>query len=112
VLATTSARFALLAFSSLFSVINPISAAPLLMILIGQTQHGIERVALGAAITANIVLTFLIFLVAPGIVARVGATGQKIAEKIMGLITAVIGIQFMINGITAVVRDIVKNLPA
>ncbi|MEO6326430.1 MAG: MarC family protein, partial [Thermoanaerobaculia bacterium] len=82
------------------------------MILIGQAQNGVERVALGAAIGANIVLTFLVFLAAPFLVARIGETGQKIAEKIMGLITAVIGVQFIINGVTTLVRDFVSSLPA
>jgi small neutral amino acid transporter SnatA (MarC family) len=35
-------------------------------------------------------------------VAWIGPTGQRIVSKIMGLITAVIGIQFVINGVTTV----------
>jgi small neutral amino acid transporter SnatA (MarC family) len=76
-------QFALLAFSSLFSVINPISAAP--------------------------IFVALILLAAPAIVAWIGPTGQRIVSKIMGLITAVIGIQFVINGVTTVFVSILKS---
>ena len=158
-------HFALLAFSSLFSVINPISAAPLfvaltpgasagerrrvafraclaalgilalfaaagadpaivplgipliagpgaistMMVLVGQSEDAVHRMALGGALAANIALTFLILLAAPAIVERIGATGQRIVAKVMGLITAVIGVQFIINGVTTVLRDILRN---
>ena len=44
----------------------------------------------------------------------IGPTGQRIVSKIMGLITAVIGVQFVINGVTTVFIDIlrsVRNMP-
>lgn len=78
------------------------------MVLVGQAETGMARMALAAVIGLNIVLTFLIFLAAPRIVAAIGATGQKIVSKIMGLITVVIGIQFVINGATTVILEILK----
>lgn len=90
----------------------PVIAGPgaisTVMVLVGQAQDGMHRAALGAAIGANIVLTLLILLAAPAIVARIGETGQRIVSKIMGLITAVIGIQFIINGVTTVLTEILK----
>jgi multiple antibiotic resistance protein len=90
----------------------PVIAGPgaisAVMVLIGQTQTGAQRLALGAAIGANIVLTLLILLAAPAIVSRIGDTGQRIVSKIMGLITAVIGIQFILNGISSVLTDIIR----
>lgn len=90
----------------------PVIAGPgaitTVMVLVGQAQDGARRVALGGAIAVNVVLTFLILLAAPGIVARIGTTGQRIVSKVMGLITAVVGIQFVINGVTAVLLDILK----
>jgi multiple antibiotic resistance protein len=90
----------------------PVIAGPgaisAVMVLIGQTQSAAQRVALGAAIAANIVLTLLILLAAPAIVARIGETGQRIVSKIMGLITAVIGIQFVLNGVSSVLTDIIR----
>ncbi|HTO87778.1 MAG TPA: MarC family protein [Thermoanaerobaculia bacterium] len=78
------------------------------MVLVGQARDGTHRVALAAAITANIVLTLLILLAAPWLVARIGETGQRIASKIMGLITAVIGVQFVLNGVEAVAVAILR----
>lgn len=79
------------------------------MVLIGQTPDGMHRAALAGAIAANILLTFLILVAAPSIVGRLGETGQRIVSKIMSLITAVIGVQFMINGATTVLRDILQS---
>jgi MarC family membrane protein len=78
------------------------------MILIGQAQYGKLRLALGGAIAVNILLTFLILLAAPAIVTKIGPTGQRVVNKIMGLITAVIGVQFVINGVTTVVLSVLR----
>ena len=90
----------------------PVIAGPgaisTVMILVGQAQDGVRRLALGGAIAVNILLTFLILLAAPAIVSWIGPTGQRIVSKIMGLITAVIGIQFVLNGLTTVMVEILK----
>jgi len=91
----------------------PVIAGPgaisTVMILVGQAQDGVRRLALGGAIAVNILLTFLILLAAPTIVAWIGATGQRIVSKIMGLITAVIGVQFVLNGVTTVSLSILRT---
>ena len=79
------------------------------MALVGQATALPQRVALAAAIGANIVLTVIVLLAAPWIVGKIGTTGQRIVAKIMGLITCVIGIQFIINGITPVLEHIIKG---
>ena len=78
------------------------------MVLIGQAQDGFRLFALGAAILVNIILTLCILLASPWIVKRLGGTGQKITSKIMGLITLVIGVQFVINGSVSVFAEILK----
>jgi multiple antibiotic resistance protein len=80
------------------------------MVLIGQAQDGFRVFALGAAILVNIILTLLILLASPWIVKRLGITGQKITAKVMGLITLVIGVQFVINGSAAVFTEILKSV--
>ena len=65
--------------------------------------------ALAIAIAANILLTLVILLAAPAIVNRIGETGQRIISKIMGLITAVIGVQFVLNGVESVALSILKE---
>jgi multiple antibiotic resistance protein len=79
------------------------------MVLIGQTPDGMHRVALAGAIAANVVLTFLILVGSPFLVERLGETGQRIVSKIMALITAVIGVQFVINGATTILKDIIQT---
>ena len=78
------------------------------MVLVGQARDGGHRAALGLAIAGNILLTLVILLAAPKLVARIGVTGQRIVSKIMGLITAVIGVQFVLNGVEAVALAILK----
>ena len=79
------------------------------MALVGQATVFPQRVALASAVGANILLTVIVLLAAPWIVEKIGATGQRIVAKIMGLITCVIGIQFIINGITPVLQHIIKG---
>jgi multiple antibiotic resistance protein len=78
------------------------------MVLVGQARDAGHRAALAIAITANILLTLLILLAAPRLVARIGETGQRIVSKIMGLITAVIGVQFILNGVETVALAILR----
>ena len=79
------------------------------MVLVVEARNAFHQVALGTAIVLNIVLTLLVLLASPWIVTKMGATGQRIVSKVMGLITAVIGVQFIINGSTKVVVDILKS---
>ncbi|MCI0604165.1 MarC family protein [bacterium] len=78
------------------------------MVLVGQAQSGFRLFALATAILLNIILTLVILLASPWIVRRLGLTGQKITAKIMGLITLVIGVQFVINGSVSVFTEILK----
>ena len=78
------------------------------MVLVGQARDGGHRTALAVAIAANILLTLVLLLAAPTIVSRIGETGQRIISKIMGLITAVIGVQFVLNGVESVALSILK----
>jgi len=79
------------------------------MVLMGQAQDGMRRAAIASAIAVNLALTFLILVSAPYIVARIGETGQKITAKVMGLISTVIGVQFIMNGVKTVLVDILRS---
>ncbi|MCC6132710.1 MAG: MarC family protein [Acidobacteria bacterium] len=80
-----------------------------IMVLVGQAETAQKRIALAAALLASMLLTLLILLAAPEITKRMGETGQRVTNKIMGLISAVIGIQFVINGVTAVAIQILRE---
>jgi multiple antibiotic resistance protein len=81
------------------------------MVLVGQARDGGHRIALALAIAANILLTLVFLLAAPALVRRIGPTGQRIVSKIMGLITAVIGVQFVLNGVETVAVAILTRAP-
>ncbi|HEY7111820.1 MAG TPA: MarC family protein [Thermoanaerobaculia bacterium] len=78
------------------------------MVLVGQARDGFHRIALALAIAVNILLTLAILLAAPWLVARIGENGQRIVSKIMGLIAAVIGVQFVLNGVETVALAILR----
>ncbi len=79
------------------------------MVLVGQARDGFHRAALALAIALNIILTLAILLAAPWLVARIGENGQRIVSKIMGLICAVIGVQFVLNGVETVALAILRS---
>ncbi len=79
------------------------------MVLVGQAAHAGHRLAIAGAITANILLTVAVLFLAPAIVAWLGLTGQKIISKIMGLLTAVIGVQFILNGTATVLLGLLEK---
>jgi multiple antibiotic resistance protein len=75
------------------------------MVLEGQARGNLDQFALAAAILVNGILTLIILLAAPRVVARMGEAGQGVMSKIMGLLTTVIGVQFILNGTTSAVID-------
>jgi multiple antibiotic resistance protein len=91
----------------------PVIAGPgaisAMMVLVGQAPNGAHRLGLAAALAASIVITLGILLAAPAIVERIGRTGQRVVAKIMGLVTAVIGVQFILNGVTTVLTAIIRE---
>lgn len=91
----------------------PVIAGPgaisAMMVLVGQARDGMHRIGLAAALAAGILITLGVLLAAPAIVGRIGRTGQRVVAKIMGLVTAVIGVQFILNGATTVILGILKE---
>jgi multiple antibiotic resistance protein len=79
------------------------------MVLAGQAQGRLHQAALGAAILVTVLITFLVFRAAPAVVSRLGKTGQEVVSRLMALLTAVIGVQFIINGATAVIAELMKR---
>lgn len=79
------------------------------MVLVGQAGQASHRLALAGAISANVLLTAATLFLAPAIVAWLGLTGQRIVSKIMGLLTAVIGVQFILNGTSTVFLGLLEK---
>ncbi|MFZ4506385.1 MAG: MarC family protein, partial [Fimbriimonas sp.] len=80
------------------------------MLLAGQARTQIQGVILGSVIFVNVLIALAVLLLAPLLVQRLGRGGTEALSRIMGLLTAVIGVQFIINGATTVVLNIAHQL--
>jgi multiple antibiotic resistance protein len=80
------------------------------MVLVGQAEGHRDQLLLALAVLVNIGLTLGLLLAAPTVVERIGATGRSVVTKLMGLMTAVIGVQFVINGLRTVVLEVLHDV--
>jgi len=70
------------------------------IIIYSHRGHGLTHLALLLSIALSLaLLTWLALRAAPAIAARLGRTGLNIVTRIMGLILAAIGVEFMANGL-------------
>jgi len=60
-----------------------------------------------AAVLAILLLTGAILMGADAVLAKLGRTGMKVIEKLMGLLVTVIAVQLMIDGITPVIARMI-----
>jgi len=68
-------------------------------------------VAVGVAVALILLLTGAILLAADTVLRRLGPTGMKIVEKLMGLLVTVIAVQLILNGVAPFVRGLVDGAP-
>jgi multiple antibiotic resistance protein len=73
------------------------------MVLTGQAETWGHATVLGAAVVIVMALTWLILVMAPSLLARLGREGIALTTKLMGLVVLVIGVQFVIDGVVTVV---------
>jgi len=64
---------------------------------------------IAGSIVAVSLLTYVLFLHAPRLVDRVGITGIRIATRLIGILLAVIGVQFVLDGLHQVAPDFFKD---
>jgi multiple antibiotic resistance protein len=71
-------------------------------ILLSGTYAGpAERAALILIVAANLVLTYLVFLLAERIDRLLGVTGRIVVTRLLGLILAALAVQFVADGVLA-----------
>jgi len=80
-----------------------------IMLLMGQSSTALHTTALFAALALAIVLTFVVLLLAPKLMSKLGSAGTQLITKVMGLIVLVIGVQFIVDGITPIAIDILRS---
>jgi multiple antibiotic resistance protein len=74
--------------------------------LMGQTEQVIARAMIYLAIVLVLLVCWVALSAAPYVMRRVGPTGRNVMTRIMGLLVMVIGAQFIINGASTVIRDL------
>ena len=80
------------------------------MILSGQAYNVIDYGILVFTILFTMTLTFFVFRGADRLSKKLGTTGLRIIQRIMGILLMVIAVQFVINGVTPTVVTIIKNV--
>ena len=79
------------------------------MILAGQANTVAEQLILLIAISIVLLITYIIFLTSPKIFKKLGHSGARLIQKLMGIILMVIAVQFVIDGFSNVIIDLIKN---
>jgi len=81
------------------------------MVLTPQGPDNLGAPLVLAAVGAILLLTGGILMGADAVLHRLGSTGMKIIEKLMGLLVTVIAVQLIIDGLGKVFIDLVLNSP-
>ena len=77
------------------------------MVLTPQAPTGLGALLVLAMVAAILALSGAILMGADAVLARLGHTGLRIIEKLMGLLLTVIAVQLVIDGLTPVVRRMI-----
>jgi multiple antibiotic resistance protein len=78
------------------------------IVLMEDAQSVMMKVVLIASIAATLILTYIAMVGSGKFVKIIGETGNKIMMKLMGLIVMVIAVEFMVSGLTPIIRGILK----
>jgi len=78
------------------------------MVLTAQAPNHLGIPLVMGAVLANLLLAGAILMGADVVLAKLGRTGMKVIEKLMGLLITVIAVQLMIDGITPIITGIIS----
>ena len=73
------------------------------MVLAADTKGMQQQFLLFVSIIIVLLLTLIVFLTAPKIFKRLGKSGARLIQRLMGMILMVIAIQFIIDGVSNVI---------
>lgn len=79
------------------------------MVLMTQARDAVFVGILFSAILAVLALTFLVLSTAPRVVGFFGQTGLNVMTRIMGLLVAVIAVQFIVDGSRPILTEIIRQ---
>lgn len=76
------------------------------MVLAGQARSAGQKAIVYGAILGTLVLSWMVLRVAERVAQRLGQTGIRVMTRIMGLLLAVIAVQFIITGAIDALRGL------
>jgi multiple antibiotic resistance protein len=79
------------------------------MVLRAQSPGVPGAAIVGIAVLLTLLLTGVILLTADTVLRRLGGTGMRIVEKLMGLLVTVIAVQLVMNGVGPFIAGLVKG---
>jgi multiple antibiotic resistance protein len=79
------------------------------MVLRAQSPGVPGAAIVGIAVLLTLLLTGVILLTADTVLRRLGGTGMRIVEKLMGLLVTVIAVQLVMNGVGPFIAGLVRN---
>jgi multiple antibiotic resistance protein len=80
------------------------------LVLSGNATTPFHYAILVLAIILVIATTYFILRGADKVSKRLGTTGMRIIQRVMGLILMVIAVQFVINGVTPILTSIIRDI--
>jgi multiple antibiotic resistance protein len=93
---------------AVFPLAIPLIAGPgaisATILLSGRFDQPLERLTLILIVAINLALAWLVFLVSERIDGFLGATGRVVLTRLLGLILAALAVQFVADGVTALVK--------
>jgi multiple antibiotic resistance protein len=93
---------------AVFPLAIPLIAGPgaisATILLSGAYAEPLERAALILIVAINLGIAWLVFLAAERLDRFLGATGRIVLTRLLGLILAALAVQFVADGVTAIVR--------
>ena len=79
------------------------------MILAAQTVSFQQKVIFYSNIVVTLFITFIILKLGKKLTKKLGTTGLRVIERIMGMILMVVAIQFIVDGLNIVVNSYIAN---
>jgi multiple antibiotic resistance protein len=99
---------------SIFPLATPLLAGPgaisTVVLQSSKAKSKPSLLMLLVAIVAAVALCNLVLKLGPLLYKVIGKTGLNLLTRIMGLILAAVSVQFVLNGLTAVVNELSKNM--
>ena len=79
------------------------------MVLRAQSPGVPGALVVGGAVLLILLLTGVILLTADTVLRRLGGTGMRIVEKLMGLLVTVIAVQLVMNGVGPFIAGLTRH---